>query len=84
MLTWKTTPWAILAAAAFSGCASPIHLTYDYGRAYTASIVKQADLTRPSVAELGIYLYGNEAEQIRIRVKEKSTDAESGQTELKQ
>ena len=82
MLNWKTISWATLTAVVASGCVSPIHLTYDYGRAYTASIVEQADLTRPSVAELNIFLYGNEAEQIRIRVKEKSTDVESGESKL--
>ena len=82
MLNWKTISWATLTAVVASGCVSPIHLTYDYGRAYTASIVEQADLTRPSVAELNIFLYGKEAEQIRIRVKEKSTDVESGESKL--
>ena len=82
MLNWKTISWATLTAVVASGCVSPSHLTYDYGRAYTASIVEQADLTRPSVAELNIFLYGNEAEQIRIRVKEKSTDVESGESKL--
>jgi len=82
MLNWKTISWATLTAVVASGCVSPIHLTYHYGRAYTASIVEQADLTRPSVAELNIFLYGNEAEQIRIRVKEKSTDVESGESKL--
>ncbi len=82
MLNRTTPTWALLAAIVVSGCVSPLHLTYDYGRAYTASIVEQADLTRPSVAELNIYLYGNEAEQIRIRVKENATDAESGESQL--
>jgi len=79
---WKTALWATLGAAIVSGCVSPLHLTYDYGRAYTESIVEQADLTRPSVAELNIFLYGNEAEEIRIRVKEQSTDAESGNSRI--
>ena len=29
-----------------AGCASPLHLTYDYGRAYTESIVAQAETPR--------------------------------------
>ncbi len=82
MLNWKTALWATLAATVASGCVSPLHLTYDYGRAYTDSIVAQADLTRPSVAELNIFLYGAEAEKIRIQVKESSTDAESGESQL--
>ena len=64
-------------------CTSPLHLTYDYGRAYTESIVAQADLTRPSVAESQYSLYGVEAVNIRLRVQEESTDAESGKMELK-
>ena len=66
----------VLAATVVGGCASPLHLTYDYGRAYTAAVVSQADLTRPSVANSQYFLYGPEAEQIRIRVQEESTDVE--------
>ena len=65
-------------AATAAGCASPIHLTYDHGRAYTEAIIRQADLTRPSVANSQYRLYGVEAEQIRIRVQESSTNEESG------
>lgn len=65
-----------------AGCTSPLHMTYDYGRAYTASIVAQADLTRPSVAESQYALYGVEAASIRLRVREEATDTETGQTEL--
>jgi hypothetical protein len=59
-----------------AGCASPLHLQYDHGRAYTAAIISQADLTRPSVANSQYPLYGTEAEAIRIRVREKTTDEE--------
>ncbi len=71
-----------LAAAFLSGCASPLHLTYDYGRAFTDAITAQADLTRPSVAAAEYNLYGTEATEIRIRVQEESTDVESGQAKL--
>lgn len=64
-----------------SGCASPLHLQYDYGRAYTESIVVQADLTRPSVAESQYALYGVEAAEIRLRVQEQTTDAADGEAE---
>lgn len=64
------------------GCASPLHLQYDYGRAYTAAIVSQADLTRPSVANSQYSLYGTEAEAIRIRVREKTTDEEEAKADL--
>jgi len=69
-------------AATAAGCASPIHLTYDHGRAYTEAVIRQADLTRPSVANSQYRLYGVEAEQIRIRVQESSTDEETGESEL--
>jgi hypothetical protein len=70
-------------ALGLAGCASPLHLQYDYGRAYTAAILSQADLTRPSVANAQYQLYGTEAEAIRIRVREKTTDEEKQESELK-
>ena len=74
---WILLASTTLASGALSGCASPLHLTYDFGRAYTDVFKKQADLTRPSVANAQYFLYGPEAEQIRIRVEEKATDEES-------
>jgi len=59
-----------------SGCGSPLHLTYDHGRAFTAAIIAQADLTRPAVASSQYRLYGQEAVDIRLRVRESSTNAE--------
>jgi hypothetical protein len=79
----KHTLLFVLAASA-AGCASPIHLTYDHGRAYTEAIIRQADLTRPSVANSQYRLYGVEAEQIRIRVQESSTNEETGESTLSQ
>lgn len=73
----------LLAALMLAGCASPLHLQYDYGRAYTAAILSQADLTRPSVANSQYQLYGTEAEAIRIRVREKTTDEEEEEASLK-
>ena len=75
---------AMLSAAALSGCASPLHLQYDFGRAYTTAIISQADLTRPSVANSQYQLYGTEAEAIRIRVREKTTDEEEEGIEYEQ
>ena len=72
----------LLGVLGAAGCASPLHLQYDYGRAYTKSIVSQADLTRPSVANSQYSLYGTEAEAIRIRVREKTTDEEEQKSEL--
>lgn len=62
--------------ALLAGCASPLHLQYDFGRAYTEAVISQADLTRTSVANSTYPLYGVEAEAIRIRVQEKTTDTE--------
>ena len=69
-------------ALLLSGCAAPLHLTYDYGRAYTESVVAQADLTRQSAADQQYWLYGNEAAEIRIQVQETTTDKESGEATL--
>lgn len=71
-----------LAAAMLTGCASPLHLQYDFGRSYTESIISQADLTRTSVANSLYPLYGVEAEAIRIRVQEKTTDQEDQQSTI--
>ncbi|MEQ1564978.1 MAG: hypothetical protein ABMA64_05020 [Myxococcota bacterium] len=73
---------SLFLTALATGCASPAHLQYDHGRAYTQAIVAQADLTRPSVANAQYQLYGTEAEAIRIRVREKTTDEENDQAEL--
>lgn len=65
-----------------AGCSSPLHLTYDYGRAYTDVFLTQADLTRPSIASSRYFLYGVEAAEIRIRVRDSATDEESGDSEI--
>ena len=80
----KKSPGLVLLVLAAGGCASPLHLTYDYGRAYTESVVAQADLTRGTAADQQYWLYGNEAAEIRIQVQKTTTDAESGKATLKQ
>ncbi len=82
MKALSNLPGASVLLLAAVGCASPLHLTYDYGRAYTESVVAQADLTRPSVAEAQYSMYGVEAANIRLQVQEQTTDAESGDAEL--
>ncbi|MCO4744038.1 MAG: hypothetical protein KC912_04570 [Proteobacteria bacterium] len=67
-----------LATAGLAACTSPRHLGYDYGRAFTATVNLQADLTRPSVAAGGHPLGGPEAEAIRSRVQDSASDQESG------
>lgn len=72
---------AILGLAA---CVSPLHLTYDHGRAYTEAVLSQSDLTRTSVATSNYELYGVEAESIRIRVQEDATDDEKATSTIDQ
>lgn len=62
-------------------CAQPVHLQYDFGRAYWEAQRIQADLSRPSVSESVYPLSGEEAAQIRKRAEEASSDAESGEAE---
>lgn len=73
----------LLALAGLAGCAEPRYLTYDYGRAYTAAFVAQADLTRPSVANEQYPLYGIEGVKIRLLVQDAATEAKTGETTLK-
>lgn len=65
---------ALSGAALLGGCKHYQHLTYDFGRAYTASVTTQADLTRPSVASSEYFLEGTEAAKIRMALKEATTD----------
>lgn len=58
------------------------HLQYDFGRSFTAAMIGQADLTRPSVANLQHPLQGVEAQAIRLRVQESTTDTETGESTL--
>jgi len=69
----------LLGAALFGvgACKEPLHLSYDYGRAYVETLRTQADLTRPSVQYQTYSLYGIEAVQIRLNVEQAATDAES-------
>ncbi|MCB9675019.1 MAG: hypothetical protein H6737_07875 [Alphaproteobacteria bacterium] len=75
---------AVLALAGVAGCTSPLHLTYDHGRAFTEAFTAQPDLTRPAIANSTYQLYGKEAAEIRLRVQEETTDAETNQSELRE
>lgn len=70
----------ILALAAVSGCVQPLHLQYDFGRAYTQTFRLQADLTRASAANQSYSLYGTEAAAIRLNVQAVTADAESDES----
>lgn len=80
-MSWKGLG-VIVACTGLSACVSPLHLTYDFGRAFTEAAATQADLTRTSVANSNYQLYGVEAEAIRIRVQEDSTDDEQKGTSI--
>ena len=68
----------VLSGLVLAACASPRHLSYDFGRAATAAATLQSDLTRPSVAAGGHPLNGVEAEAIRMQVNQESSDQETG------
>lgn len=70
---------ALLGATA---CKPPLHLSYDYGRAFVETLRVQADLTRPSVQYQTYSLYGIEAVKIRLNVSEATTDTEEAQPEF--
>ncbi len=83
----KSIPTLLVALAGVtlaSGCsgAAKTHLQYDHGRAFSAIMIAQADLTRPSVADLAHPLTGVEAQAIRLRVQEATTDQETGDATL--
>ena len=65
-----------------AGCTQPLHLQYDYSRAYTDAMTIQADLSRASVSESGYVLSGVEALELRQRALEEATDTESGTAEV--
>ena len=66
------------------GCAEPRHLQYDFGRAFMQGVSAQADLTRPSVADLQHPLGGVEAAAIRVQSQKATSDEESGDSQLRQ
>ena len=72
----------LLSSTLAAGCMQPLHLQYDYSRAYTQVMTTQADLTRESVAGSDYVLSGIEALELRQRATESATDEESGEAEL--
>lgn len=67
----------LVVVALLAGCSSPLHLTYDHGRAFTEAFTAQPDLTRPAIASSTYALYGKEAADIRLRVQESSTQQQN-------
>ena len=74
----------ILPLAFLLGCGSPLHLQYDHGRASSQAFSAQGNLARPGIEDDAVPLSGAEAMEIRSRVFEQSTDAESGKAEYVQ
>ncbi|MCB9680269.1 MAG: hypothetical protein H6733_02255 [Alphaproteobacteria bacterium] len=72
----------LLVGLSVGGCKPPLHLGYDFGRAFVETLRVQADLTRPSVQYAGYSLYGTEAVQIRLNVTETSTEKQDDTPEL--
>jgi hypothetical protein len=67
--------------ACVAGCAQPLHLQYDFGRAYTDSLQIQANLARPSVANAAYAISGTEAILIRENVLKEDVETKSGKVE---
>lgn len=80
----KSLAAVLLPLALLGGCASPLHLTYDHGRAFTESFKGQADLTRPAVANSQYPLYGKEAAAIRLQVETEASSTEDTSSTLQQ
>lgn len=63
------------------GCAQPLHMQYDFGRAYEESMKLQMDRQRPSVANSGFALTGTEGIKLRENVEKATTEEKSGEIE---
>ena len=74
-------PLLLAASTALAGCAQPLHLQYDFGRAYTQSLEIQANLERPTATGQNYPLTGTEALLIRANVEKEDSEAKSGQAE---
>lgn len=63
------------------GCAQPLHLQYDYGRAFAESMSLQMDRQRPAVAKSEYELAGAEGLKLRENVEKATTEEKSGEIE---
>lgn len=71
----------LLVLAPLAGCAQPVHLQYDFGRAYSESMQIQANLDRPTVAQANYPLSGTEAILIRANVEKQDAKEKTGKVE---
>jgi hypothetical protein len=84
MMKYSTLAIGLMVAGSIAGCKPPLHLTYDFGRAYIETLRVQADFTRPSVVGESYYLYGTEGVLIRVNAQNKATREELGQPTVSQ
>lgn len=75
--------WVTALAAAMPACKPPLHLSYDFGRAYVDTLRLQTDLSRESVVNEAYLLYGQEGVAIRLNAAALASDAETGEATLK-
>ncbi|MFT7517946.1 MAG: hypothetical protein ACI9MC_000070 [Kiritimatiellia bacterium] len=73
----RLLPLLILTGSMLAGCNNPMNMTYDFSRSYYGSFQAQSNLSRPSVAAAQYQLGGIEGTEIRLRLRETSTDAEA-------
>lgn len=71
----------LLSLVSLAGCAQPVHLQYDFGRAYTESMQVQANLDRPTAAQANYPLSGTEAILIRANVEKQDAKEKTGKAE---
>ncbi len=76
-----TRPLFAASLLGLAGCSAKAHLQYDHGRAYLATTAAQADRTRTTATDGAYALTGDEGLELRQRVVESATDAESGKAE---
>lgn len=67
----------MIAILTLVACAQPLHMQYDFGRAYRDSVELQAQLDRPGAAQAQYMLQGAEAVDMRKAVR----DITTGKTE---
>lgn len=72
---------AALLCIPLAGCTQPLHLQYDFGRAYSQSMQVQANLDRPTAVEANYPLAGTEAILIRANVVKEDSSEKTGQVE---
>jgi len=71
----------LLSLVPLAGCAQPVHLQYDFGRAYSESMQLQANLDRPTAAQANYPLSGTEAILIRANVEKQDAKEKTGKVE---